>query len=85
MSNSVGPYGLQPARLFCSWDSPGKNTGVQCCALFQQIFLTQGLNPWFLCLLHWQGEFFITSTTGKLDITKDINIIVVLFLDKCFL
>ena len=24
------PYGLQPARLLCPWDSPGKNTGVGC-------------------------------------------------------
>ena len=26
-------------------DSPGKNTGVGCCALLQGIFLTQGSNP----------------------------------------
>ena len=31
------------------WDSPGKNTGVGCRALLQEIFLTQGSN---LCLLH---------------------------------
>ena len=24
------PHGLQPARLLCPWDSPGKNTGVGC-------------------------------------------------------
>ena len=34
-----------------SSDSPGKNTGVCCCALLQGIFPTQGLN---LPLLHWQ-------------------------------
>ena len=28
MSNSLIPYGLQPARPLCPWDSPGKNTGV---------------------------------------------------------
>jgi len=22
------PHGLQPARLLCPWNSPGKNTGV---------------------------------------------------------
>ena len=27
-----------------SMDSPGKNTRVGCCALFQGIFLTQGLS-----------------------------------------
>ena len=30
MSNSLRPHGLQPARLLCPWDSPGKNTGVGC-------------------------------------------------------
>ena len=30
MSDSVGPHRLQPTRLLCPWDSPGKNTGVGC-------------------------------------------------------
>ena len=29
----------------CPWDSPSKNSGVDCHALLQGIFLTQGLNP----------------------------------------
>ena len=33
-SDSLGPQGLQPARLLCPWDSPGKNTGV--CSLVAQ-------------------------------------------------
>ena len=41
-----------------SMDSPGKNTGVGCYALLQGIFLTQGSNPYLLCLLLWQGCFF---------------------------
>ena len=41
-----------PVKLFCPQDSPGKNTGVGCHALLQGIFLTQGLNPCFLQLLH---------------------------------
>ena len=28
MSDSPRPHGLQPTRLPCPWDSPGKNTGV---------------------------------------------------------
>ena len=28
MFDSVGPYRWHPTRLLCSWDSPGKNTGV---------------------------------------------------------
>ena len=29
------PHGLQPARLLCPWDSPGKKTGVGCHFLLQ--------------------------------------------------
>ena len=30
MSNSSQPHGLQPTRLLCPWDFPGKSTGVGC-------------------------------------------------------
>ena len=49
VSNSLHPYGLQPASLLCSWDFLLKNTGVGCHALLQGIFPTQGSN---LHLLH---------------------------------
>ena len=45
MSNSLQPYGLQPARLLYPWNSPGMNTGVGCHALLQGIFPTQGSKP----------------------------------------
>ena len=32
---TLQPHGLKPARLFCPWDSPGKNTGGGCHALLQ--------------------------------------------------
>ena len=35
---------LQPARLLCPQDSPGKKTGVGCHFLLQGIFPTQGSN-----------------------------------------
>ena len=35
MSNSVRPHRLQPTRLPHPWDSPGKNTGVDCHFLLQ--------------------------------------------------
>ena len=38
-------HGLQPTRLLCPWDSPGKNTGVGCHALLQGTFPIQGSNP----------------------------------------
>ena len=37
MSNSVWPHGLQPTRLFCPWDFPGKSTGVGCHCLLLPI------------------------------------------------
>ena len=30
MSDSSWPHGLQPTRLLCPWDFPGKSTGVSC-------------------------------------------------------
>ena len=45
------PHGLQPASLFCPWDSPGKNTGVGCHFLLQGIFPTQESNQG---LLHYR-------------------------------
>ena len=35
MSNSARPHRRQPTRLPCTWDSPGKNTGVGCHFLLQ--------------------------------------------------
>ena len=46
VSDTLRPHGLQPTRLLCPWDSPGKNTGVGCPALLQE------LNLCLLCLLH---------------------------------
>ena len=45
VSDSLGPHGLQPARLLCPWDSLSKDTGVGYHFLLQGIFPTQGLNP----------------------------------------
>ena len=55
-SDSLRPHGLQPARLFCPWDFPGKNTGGSCHFLVQGIFLTPGSNLYLLGLLHWQVD-----------------------------
>ena len=30
MSNTLRPFGLQPARLLCPWGFPGENTGGDC-------------------------------------------------------
>ena len=49
VSDYLRSHGLQPTRLLCPWDSPGKGTGVGCHFLLQGIFQTRGLN---LGLLH---------------------------------
>ena len=52
MSSSLQLHRLQPARLLCPWNSPGKNTGVGFHSVFQGICLMQGLNPGLL-RLNW--------------------------------
>ena len=54
MSDSLRPHGLQPARLLCPWDFPGKDTTSGCHFLLQGISLTQRSNLSLLCLLHWR-------------------------------
>ena len=44
VSDSSRPHGLQPTRLLCPWDFPGKSAGVGCHCLLQ--FLT--LHRWKL-------------------------------------
>ena len=41
-------HGLEPARLLCPWDFPGKNTGADSHSILQGIFPTQGSNLCFL-------------------------------------
>ena len=43
--DSSQPQELQPTRLLCPWDSPGRNTGVSSHSLLQGIISTQGSNP----------------------------------------
>ena len=44
---------------------PGKNSGVACHVLPQGISPTQGWNPHFLCLLHWQVDSLPLVPPGK--------------------
>ena len=55
----------KPTRLLCPWDSPGRTTEVDCHALLQGIFLTQGFNLGLLHLLHWQGGPLPLVPPGK--------------------
>ena len=39
VSDSWRPHGLQPTRLLCPWDFPGKSTGVGCHRLLRDLLL----------------------------------------------
>ena len=75
MSDFLWLNGQQSARLLCPQDSPGNNIGAGLywlysrqeywCALLQGIFLTQGLDPCLLCLLHWQSGSSPLVAPGK--------------------
>ena len=65
VSDSSQPHGMWPTRLLCPWDFPGKNTGVGCHALLQEIFPTQESNPHLLDLLHWQADSLPLAPPGK--------------------
>ena len=69
-SDSVRTYGLQPVRLLYPWDSPGKDTGMGCHFLLQEIFPIQGSNPHLLCLLHWQAGSLALLPHGKRKIKR---------------
>ena len=69
-----GLHGLEPARLLCPWDSPGRNTGVGCHSLLQETFPTQGLNsghPHYRQILFFffTGRFFTVWATREVLFT----------------
>ena len=71
MSDSLRPHGLYPTRFLRPWDFPGKNTGVGCQFLLQEIFPTQGLNPG---LLHCRQMVYHLSHQGNPAGNKCIHI-----------
>ena len=67
MSDSLPPYGLQPASLLCPWGSAGKNIGVSCYFLLQGILPTQRSNLSLMHLLHWQADSLPLIFLGSLN------------------
>ena len=81
MSDSLQPYGLQPARLPSPWDFPGKNSGVGSHFLLQGIFRTQGSNPGLphcrqtlYCLSHRESESEIAQLCPTLCYPMDYSL-----------
>ena len=62
MSDSLRSHGLQPTRLLCQWDSPGKNTGVGSHSFLQRIFPDPGIEARSLAL---QLESLLSDPPGK--------------------
>ena len=93
VSDSLWPHELQPTRLLCQWDFPGKNTGVDCHSLLQRIFLTHGLNLSLSHCPHCLTGSLSLAPPGK-PLRKSTNYQKTLFSDvliflnvsiKCFL
>ena len=59
---TLWPHRLQPARLLCPWDFPGKSTGVGRHFLLEGIFPNQGLK--IISIVSWIG-FFTTVPPGS--------------------
>ena len=53
LSDSSQPCGLQPTRLLCPWDFPGKSTGVGCHCLLQPYLLEHYVSCCPSCQLTW--------------------------------
>ena len=69
-------FGTPWTEALGPWDSPGKNTGVGCHSLLQEIFLTQGLNPGLLqyrqILYHLPPEKPKNTEMGSLSLLQGI-------------
>ena len=62
VSDSQRPHGLQPSRLLCPWDFPGKSTGVGCHCLLQLRWLCR-----YKCPLTYGAvrNFILYSILGR--------------------
>ena len=61
--DSSPPY-VEPTRLHCPWDSPGKNTRMGCHALLEDL-LDPESEPMSLMSPELAGGFFTTSATWE--------------------
>ena len=73
MSYSLQPYGQQPARLLCPWDSPGKNTEWVAMPSSRASSWPRNLT---LSLMSpaLAGRFFTTSTLLRYTLFTNLNL-----------
>ena len=73
----------KPARLLCPWNFPGENTEVDCHFLLQGIILTQRLNSYLLCPLHWQVDSLVLCHQGSPTILYLFFIFIDINVEEC--
>ena len=72
---SIVSDSLQPTRLLCPWNFPGKNIGAGCHFLLQGIFPTHGSNLGLFRFLHWQVDSLplaLKSFTSDWDLNPHV-------------
>ena len=62
MSGFLRPHGLEPTKLLCPWDFPGKNTGVGQHFLLQGSIPNPGIEP---ASPAWQADSLPLSSQGR--------------------
>ena len=72
VSESLQPHGLELTRLLCPWDFPGKNTGVDCHFLLQDL-PNPGIETVSLTSPTLAGEFFTTVPPKKPKSTYNLT------------
>ena len=73
MSNSLQPHGLQPTRLLCPQDFPGKNTGMGCYFLLQEISCYSLSNMYLICTIFKPCLSPVRGTTNAQDALDVFN------------
>ena len=68
MSNSLRPHGLQPTRLLCPWDFPGKSTGVVCHCLLCRILLACHKRAVSTFFPHHEQHEYVSSASQLLAV-----------------
>ena len=72
----VQPYGLQPARFLCPWDSPGKI--LEWAAMPSSRGSSQPRDQtWISCLPALAGKFSTTSATWEVPLRYGVDILIV--------
>ena len=73
MLSHVWLLDLQPARLLCPWNSPGKNTGLGCHFPLQGNLPDPTIKPASLAFPALAGGFFTTAPPASRGIRKIIQ------------